>query len=246
MRQSKRLLALAGTLALCCTLALPIYAHDAPDESRTGSISFTMTYDEEAVGGGALTLYRVGDIAEDDGNYSFVLSDAYKDCDVSLADVNAPELADALTEYTTAHPTQGITVKIASDGTARAEDLVLGLYLVVQHSPASGYEPIRPFLVSVPIYDDEKGVYLYNVDAVPKIGELSKVPPESSTPATPVPSGAPVTTTSTATTSAPQTTLPQTGQLNWPVPVLTIAGLLLLLVGWYLRAGSRQGNPHAA
>lgn len=50
-----------------------------------------------------------------------------------------------------------------------------------------------------------------------------------------------------AATPAPaaQTTLPQTGQLNWPVPVLTVAGLLLILVGWYLRSG-RQEKAYGA
>lgn len=29
-------------------------------------------------------------------------------------------------------------------------------------------------------------------------------------------------------------TLPKTGQLNWPIPILTISGLLLVGLGWYL------------
>ena len=37
----------------------------------------------------------------------------------------------------------------------------------------------------------------------------------------------------------------QTGQLNWPVPVLTVAGLGLFLAGWLLRFG-RQGKHHDA
>lgn len=36
------------------------------------------------------------------------------------------------------------------------------------------------------------------------------------------------------TTATPDPTLPQTGTLNWPVPVLTISGLLLVGLGWYL------------
>lgn len=36
------------------------------------------------------------------------------------------------------------------------------------------------------------------------------------------------------------TKLPQTGTLNWPVPVLTVSGLLLMVLGWYLCGRKRE------
>lgn len=43
---------------------------------------------------------------------------------------------------------------------------------------------------------------------------------------------------------APETpsepTLPQTGALNWPIPVLTISGLLLVGLGWYLFSRKKE------
>lgn len=37
--------------------------------------------------------------------------------------------------------------------------------------------------------------------------------------------------------------LPQTGQMNWPIPVMTVAGLALFIFGWYLCFGrKREGN----
>lgn len=66
---------------------------------------------------------------------------------------------------------------IGSDGTAAADGLALGLYLVMQDQPAEGYEPIAPFLVSVPMWDETAGAYLYTVDAAPKLGGLTKTPP---------------------------------------------------------------------
>lgn len=36
--------------------------------------------------------------------------------------------------------------------------------------------------------------------------------------------------------------LPQTGQLNWPVPVMAAAGLSLLVLGWYLNRGKKNGH----
>jgi len=34
--------------------------------------------------------------------------------------------------------------------------------------------------------------------------------------------------------------LPQTGQLNWPVPVLAVCGIFLTVVGWYLNAAEKK------
>lgn len=37
-----------------------------------------------------------------------------------------------------------------------------------------------------------------------------------------------------------QRVLPQTGQLNWPVPVLAVSGMLLFAAGWVLKRGKEQ------
>lgn len=204
--------------------------------TKTGSISFKMTCDDEAVGGGKLTLYKVGEVAEDDGNYSFELSDAYAGCDVTLDDITSASLAQALADYTTANGLESAaTVEIGNDGTATASELALGLYLVMQHTPASGYEAIAPFLVSVPMFDEGEGVYVYDINAEPKMSGLTKASTTTTTTTTTDTTDSGSGTTA-ATTAA---TLPQTGQLNWPVPVLTVAGLLLILAGLYLRSDKR-------
>ena len=41
-------------------------------------------------------------------------------------------------------------------------------------------------------------------------------------------------------------TLPQTGQLNWPIPVLVVAGLSLILVGWGVNYNSKSRKSHEA
>ena len=42
--------------------------------------------------------------------------------------------------------------------------------------------------------------------------------------------------------TTPPTKLPQTGQLNWPVPVLVVLGLALFSLGWGLRFGRRKDS----
>lgn len=235
MKFVKRLSTLLLALSLGAAVALPAYAHEVPDPSRTGSIRFSMLYDGSAVGGGSLTLHRVGDVAEEDGNYTFTLTEAYAASGADLTDLTDTALAAGLADYTTANGISGEGVTIGSDGTADADGLALGLYLVMQDQPAEGYEPIAPFLVSVPMWDETAGAYLYTVDAAPKLGGLTKTPPAATAAPAKPDAGDPDTVTTIAAA-----TLPQTGQLNWPVPVLTLAGLLLMLAGWYLRARAKE------
>lgn len=53
-------------------------------------------------------------------------------------------------------------------GRAVFEDLPLGLYMFIQETAADGYECVRPFLVTVPLWNGEELVY--DVEAGPKPG----------------------------------------------------------------------------
>ena len=177
MKIKKRLSALMLTLALCCGAAAPAYGAQVPDMSRTGSISAEVTYDGNAIGGGSLIFYKVGEIAEDNGNYSFVLTQDYEGSNVSLSDISDPDLAQSLAGYAADTQQTGITVDIGENGQVNAQNLELGLYLVVQREAAEGFEAVAPFLVSVPMY--ENGAYVYDVDAQPKLGTLTRSQEES-------------------------------------------------------------------
>ena len=217
MKQRKRIAAVLLAAVLVLAMPMRAQAHDVPDLSRKGSVTVTVRMGETPVSGGSLTLYRVGDIAEDDGNYSFALTEAFLASGVSLDDLSAPELAETLAEY--AGNTSGVTKTIAADGSAAFTELELGLYLAVQTDAAPGYSKLTPFLVSVPYMED--GAYQYDVDATVK-GELERTP------------------TPTEPTTPPDPTLPETGQLNWPIPVLATLGLILFATGWCITAKKKD------
>lgn len=221
----KRTLALLLSLLLCLAFPAAAMAHEVPDLSQTGSISVAMVYDGETVGGGSLMLYRVGNVSEDDGNYSFSLAGDFADSGVSLEDISHAALAGELAEYASARHIEGAAEPISEDGRMTADGLTPGLYLVTQENAADGFEPISPFLVSVPMYDG--GTYVYDVDATPKLDTLTKTPDVPEQPSAP---GEPI--------------LPQTGQINWPVPALSALGMVLFLCGFRMR--SRQRRIHEA
>ena len=215
---------ISALLALLLLLCLPLSAaaaHPVPDLTRKGSITITMKYKGKPVSGGTLALYRVGDVHEDDGNYSFVPVKGLEALDYS--DIQSPDLAKAAAKAVEEKKIAAVkTVTIGSSGTAEFSDLALGLYLVAQKTAASGYKMTASFLVSVPYLED--GAYVYNVKADPKTDlEREVKPTPTEKPSTPSGGGK----------------LPQTGQLWWPVPVLICMGLGCNAVGLIRR---REGS----
>lgn len=270
----KRLAAVLAALTLLVWCAAPAFALEVVDLSRTGSIKVSL-YDSEtseAVGGGTLTLYRVAKVQKDNANLSFVYTNGFEDCGVELGDLSEGELAGRLAEKIAA-TAESTTVEISDFGAAEFGDLEVGLYLVVQTTAAENYNVINPFLVSVPI--QENGSYVYDVDALPKVGTAAKKTPEPpDTPDTPdTPDKPEEENPNTPVAPGPDNPdgwvlgangekiyrnpeapspdnpngyvmgahgLPQTGQLNWPIPVLAVTGVVLVAAGIKLKKGTRK------
>lgn len=270
MQIRKKLSALLFTAVLACAVGTTAYAHAVPDRTKDGSCQVKVTMQREGtpVPGGSVALYQAGEVQEEDGNYGFVLTKVFQDSGVSLENLGKQEdaeLAAALASYAKAQSISKTAIQtVGEDGTASFENLPFGLYLVVQEQAAEGYYEVSPFLVSVPLYVEEKGEYLYAVDASPKVEDLKEKPeepaeteePKEEDPAVPgTPSdntgssetGTPAVPTTPVTPTEPVTpvmpalpTLPQTGQLNWPVPVLVVCGLVLFSAGWAMRYGKKK------
>lgn len=185
---------------MICALALPVTAHAVPDLTQQGSISITMRYDGKVIPGGELTLYRVGDIEEADGNYSFVLTGHFAPSKVSLENIQSPETAQKLAAFAKKKEITAQTEKIDTKGKAAFESLQPGLYLLVQKKAAQGYVCANPFLVSLPMLEGD--TYSYHVDASPKIRPV----PDAST---------------------ENLEQPKTGQSGWPIWTFLISGAAL-------------------
>lgn len=241
----KHAAALLLMLCLLAVSALPAFATsanikltDRNGDPMTGTIRVRL-YDEasqKALRGGELTIYRVAEVQRKNGD---------------LNDLGDSSLAGRLLDYL-APGSEGTVQAVDNDGNAVFEDLELGLYLVAQTKASAGYKAVNPFLVSLPLAED--GQWLYDVDASPKVGAYTPETPETpdtpstpvspdspSTPATPDSPDAPNEPSTPADTDTPaqpgrpaNPALPKTGQLNWPVPVMAVSGLLLFAFGWTL------------
>ena len=187
---------------------------DAPE-----GLTVCLMEEEAPLSGGSLTLFQVGSVAQIDGRDAYVLTPDFADSGLSLSHIQSPQLAEALAAYAQQEALSGVTVPVAEGRVCWDLDAEEpGLFLVVQREACTGYRAILPFLVTFPQV----------VDASPKVQPPQPVPtPEPAPPPTP-----------------DDPTLPQTGQLNWPVPVLAASGLTVFALGLALRrreAGRRDG-----
>ena len=198
-------------------LSLTVYAAEAPDLSKKGSLTLTMVWDAEPLNSGSLTLYRIGNIENKENTYSFALLPQLQDSQLSLENLKDTALPQKLADLALQRELEPITAQI-QNGEAVFPELETGLYVLTQAQAdaCDGFEAIQPFLISLPHWDGN--TYIYDWKANPKV-ELEKTPAE---PTTPLP------------TEPKDPTLPQTGQLNWPVPVMAVSGLMFLLAGGLL------------
>lgn len=222
----KRIVSMLVMLLLIGCLAVTASAsHPVPDLSQNGSITFVMDLDGELLDGGKLNLYRIGDVTEDNGNYFFTLIQELDGSDLTLEDLDDPILAEELLTIAKVVKLEKLSGPI-EDGAAVFSDLPNGLYVVWQdgEDATKGFAAIQPFLISVPKF--RNGAYELDVIADPKV-PLETAPPETTTP------------------TIPDEKLPQTGQLNWPVPVLAFSGAVLLILGFVLRTAGKKESADA-
>ena len=209
---------------LCLTATSAFAAHWFDGSAQNGSISFDFNTEDIHVTGGSFDLRMVARWNEETKTLEWC--EGWEDCGLTLEedglfiDKNA---AARLFVYAEVNGIPAQTIQVGSDGTAKAEDLPLGLYLVSQTEPFDGCMTMLPALISVPISINDE--WIFNVEAAPKLEPL--------VPETTVPS-----------TTVPEVDIPPTGQTNWPIPLLILGGCFLILLGVCVRRGKRhETNP---
>ena len=222
----KQLTALLAALAVLVLLAAPVSAQEIPDPKMTGSLTLWMSYDGKPLEDGSLTLHRVGDLSIDDGNAGFILIKELEG-GPALTDLNDPTLAQDLVSLARSRNLPALQESIEA-GWVTFSPLEPGLYVVSQRTSqaSDGFAAIQPFLISLPRWENDG--YVYDLTASPKV------------PLVPAETMPPPPTTPTGPSTPPPPDLPQTGQLNWPVPLLAVSGMTLFIIGWSLCFSNRR------
>lgn len=249
------LTALALSLVLLLALAPSAGAATIDPDTTTGSIRLVLKGK-----GTEATLYRIGVGKIENSNLVFELQSALKDAlgeDLELNSLKAAEVeavaeklaknekvlkaALANTEEATNIWVTTATEKVNEGYETVLTEMPVGVYLVVQSKAHSEYENFDPFLLYLPAYEDGKWG---DASASPKSTEIEDEPDDPTPPPEEIPDNPPPTDPGNPPSDpgeppedipeeeVPLATLPQTGMLQWPVPVMAAAGLLLFVVGF--------------
>lgn len=217
----KKLCCLLCCIAILCLTATSVFAAGwFNGADRNGSISFDFNTDGISVTGGSVELRMVA--SWNDETKSLQWCEGWENCGLSLeldglfADKNA---AARLFVYAEVEGIPAQTIQIGHDGTAKVEDLPLGLYLVSQMVAFDGCMTMLPALISIPTEINDE--WIFDVEAMPKLEPLV---PETTIPET----------------TEPHIDIPPTGQTNWPIPLLLLGGCFLILLGLCVRKGKRH------
>lgn len=130
MKTKNQIAVLLFSILLLWTLSVTVCAQEVPDEDAEGTIIMEMKYDGAAVIGGTLTVYRVGQIQESDGNYSFVKTDNMSAFSGSYHNISDPKLAENIADFVRINNLSACAVAENKDGKVVFTDLELGLYLI--------------------------------------------------------------------------------------------------------------------
>ncbi len=220
---------------------------------------------QTAVTDGTLTLYRAADLYLDNGNMAYAYTEPFSDCeeipdvtDVKLAAalaeyVSAHEISGTAAEVgkdgsvTFADLSVGLYLVVQtgqSEGYYTAEPFLVTLPLAVEDEW---------------VYDVDAAPKMEELKEIPETPSETETPSGPTEPETqpgteetdtgedeedeeededeetvPVLPGS-SSGTSGSSSSGSSGTLPQTGQLNWPIPVMAAGGLLLIAVGMFLQ-----------
>lgn len=214
----KTLCRLLCCIAILCLAATSVFAAGYFNGSdQPGSIVFDFNTAEHSVSGGSVDLRMVA--CWDNDAKTLKWCEGYADVGISLENVLGQEDAARLFIWAESKSLPATRLEVGEDGTALAEGLTCGLYLVSQITPFTGYECMLPALISVPLEVD--GQWILDVEASPKLVPLVQETTAPPTKPTPPP-------------------LPPTGQVNWPIPLLFVGGSFLILLGLCLRKQQRH------
>ena len=212
----KRILYFLLIAALLCSLSMQTFAAT----NGECSVEVIVEYQGTKITGGELIAIRVGYPDFETGSFRQMTDSA------EIKDIGKPEAVTQMLKYhsdTKNSYTFDVYTAEVKNGKAIFDKIPMGLYLIYQQKPASGYNNLSPFLVTVP-YDGKQDVTSISK---PELKKEPKNPTETTTPGKGGSTG---------------NKLPQTGQLTWPIPWLASSGMLLFALGWWLCFSRRKDS----
>ena len=135
------------------------------DFSRKGRITVTLINEEvNYVEGANIKIYKLATAYSNNSNLDFDYHEDLKLCENAIKE-NKFDNETVECIYSSSVESKELTTN--NKGKAIFEDLDLGLYLIEQTNKVDGYSKIDPFLMYIPV--NENNGWIYEVDAEPKV-----------------------------------------------------------------------------
>lgn len=154
-----------------------------------------------------ISIYQVK-VKNDNGNFEF--AQGFEQCKIALDNLSESNLSN-LADFAKANAEPILKETTNSNGEFILAELELGMYLLVQENKTESVT-MQTMLITIPELTVENGLK-YEITAKPKI--VDKVNEE-------IPSEEPI----------EDETLPATGTLDWLVPVLAVAAIVIFCLAW--------------
>ena len=215
---------LSALIILLSIVPVSVFADEKIDLNKEGSITVKVIEEGVALKGLMLTCIKVANVEKNNKYYEYV--GVYERVRYTQDDFDDTSFPADMLKYVLDNASHFKTLnkRVDDKGYVTFTGLKPGLYLIYQSEAytqnGTDYTKINPFVVTIPY----KGKYKVDATSKPSLDAFPTEPPTS-------PSKPP--------------RLPQTGQLNWPVPVLASGGMLLFALGWWLVFSSRKDSYDA-
>ena len=177
-----------------------------------GTIQFVAinNTDSKVVENLEISIYQVSK-QDEQGNFSFAVG--FENCTLNIDDLSESNLQN-LKDYAKTNASPMFTKITDSNGRFSLNNLELGTYLFIQENKEDEIT-MKTMLISVTELTTENGLK-YDVTVKPKILNKEIVDKNENK----------------RTEVAKDEQLPYTGVLNWPIPVLVVAGIAIFCVAW--------------
>ena len=233
VRQLNKLLSAAGIILVVISVLLMSVLSASAAEEKSGSLTLRCVFSVEGgartLAGDEYSLVKIADamVTQSSVTYTTLSPFSSYDCDwpkQSASRMN--EKAKALAYFCEQNGLYTASRTTDKNGELKFSGLETGLYLVARTKTAAANSDFvtDPLLFYIP--QNVNGEMLYDVTATPKFSYSSPADPGSDNPQKGPSDG----------------TLPQTGQLLWPITLLAVLGCLMIIGGSALlrREGSDE------
>lgn len=231
-KKLNNLLSAAGIFLVVISVLLScVLSASAAEEhgSLTLHCVFSVEGGERALSDDEYSLAKIADAKITDSSVTYKTLAQFDDYDCDWMNQSSSKMnekAKALAYFCEKNHYYTTSAVTNQNGELKFEDLSFGLYLVARTKTASENEDFitDPLLVFIP--EEVNGKVIYDVVSTPKFSYSSPDVPD--TPRTPS-----------------DGTLPQTGQLQWPVTLLAVLGCFLIIGGSALLRKEGSGEKKA-